>query len=93
VLLFLVGDETKDQLRSTESIEPIIILCVKIVIKITMSYFGAKQLAFNNNNSFYSNKAALEKVAICGDEATRNVVSEYLHKAEDNTNTNSCSDC
>lgn len=63
VFLFLVGDEARSQLRSTDTIEPIILLLMKIALKIMLAYFACKQLAFNNNSSFFINKSVLEKIS------------------------------
>jgi len=59
VFLFIVKDNNKGQIRSTDSIEPMILCLLKMVFKIQLGYFACKQLAFNNNNSFHENRKEL----------------------------------
>ena len=68
-------------MRSTETIEPILILISKIGIKILMSYFACKQLAFNDNNAFYRNKEILDNInQIMVKESTGGYVSEIFKR-------------
>ena len=81
VLAFFIGSTLRGQMRSTETIEPIIILISKIGIKILMSYFACKQLAFNDNNAFYRNKEILDNInQTMVKESTGDYVSEIFKR-------------
>ena len=84
ILAFFVGSTLRGQVRSTETVEPILILISKIWIKILMSYFTCKQLAFNDNNSFYNNKQILDSInQNFSKESTGDYVSEIFKRDSD----------
>lgn len=61
--LAFVGKSARGQLKSTDTVEPIILLFIKLVLKILLSYFACKQLAFNDNSAFHSNKMILDGIS------------------------------
>jgi len=49
-----------------------------------MSYFACKQLAFNDNNSFYVNRDTLQSInKTVSKESTRDYVSEIFKRESD----------
>lgn len=81
---FSRGEEGESQLRSTQVVEPIIILVLKIFVKVAISHFACKQMAFNENSSFYFNKRVLDSVSKMHQETTDNGSSDMYKQNSDN---------
>mmetsp|Transcript_6952 Transcript_6952/g.6481 ORF Transcript_6952/g.6481 Transcript_6952/m.6481 type:complete len:84 (+) Transcript_6952:4711-4962(+) len=76
-----MGSIDGGQMRSSQTVEPILLLIGKIVLKVMMAYFACKQLAFNENHEYWKNKDLLDNIHTnVSKENTRDYVSEMFRR-------------
>ena len=86
-VLLCLSEDSKGQLRSTEAIEPFILLGVKIILKIAIAFFASKQIAFSNNHNFYYNRRVLKSHRIKVENTEDWVTDIFKRNSEDERTT------